>query len=84
MRCNIIILLIVFLKLNPFLSLIISAIFVGIFQGMPPITIVKSIEAGLGGTLGHLAIIIGLGAIFGKIKIGVTDLIDNTFYPCEG
>ncbi len=34
---------------------------------MEPLEIVKSIEAGLGGTLGHLAIIIGLGAILGKL-----------------
>lgn len=60
-------LLIIVFKLNAFLSLILSAIFVGVFQGMEPLTIVKSIESGLGGTLGHLAIIIGLGAIFGKI-----------------
>lgn len=59
--------LIIVFKLNAFLSLIISAIFVGLFQGMEPLEIVKSIEAGLGGTLGHLAIIIGLGAILGKL-----------------
>ncbi|MFC5588109.1 gluconate:H+ symporter [Sporosarcina soli] len=59
--------LIIVFKLNAFLSLMISAIFVGLFQGMEPIEIVKSIESGLGGTLGHLAIIIGLGAILGKL-----------------
>jgi Gnt-I system high-affinity gluconate transporter len=59
--------LIIVFKLNAFLSLIISATFVGFFQGMEPLSIVTSIETGLGGTLGHLAIIIGLGAIFGKI-----------------
>lgn len=59
--------LIIVFKLNAFLSLLISAIFVGLFLGMEPLTIVKSIEAGLGGTLGHLAIIIGLGAILGKL-----------------
>lgn len=59
--------LIIVFKLNAFLSLMISAISVGLIQGMPPLKIVTSIETGLGGTLGHLAIIIGLGAIFGKI-----------------
>ncbi|MCG7333659.1 gluconate:H+ symporter [Sporosarcina sp. ACRSM] len=59
--------LIIVFKLNAFLSLLISAIFVGLFLGMEPLTIVQSIEAGLGGTLGHLAIIIGLGAILGKL-----------------
>ncbi|MCG6197386.1 gluconate permease, partial [Anoxybacillus sp. LAT_38] len=60
-------LLVIVCKFNAFLSLMLSAIFVGLFLGMEPLAIVKSIESGLGGTLGHLAIIIGLGAIFGKI-----------------
>ncbi len=59
--------LVIVFKLNAFLSLMISAICVGLIQGMAPLEIVTSIETGLGGTLGHLAIIIGLGAIFGKI-----------------
>ncbi|WP_035298972.1 gluconate:H+ symporter [Brevibacillus thermoruber] len=60
-------LLVIVCKFHAFLSLMLSAIFVGLFLGMEPLAIVKSIESGLGGTLGHLAIIIGLGAIFGKI-----------------
>src|SRR5699024_2620830 len=60
-------LLIVIFNLNAFLSLLITSIFVGISLGMDPLTIVESIEAGLGGILGHIAIIIGLGVIFGQI-----------------
>lgn len=59
--------LVILCKFPAFLSLMLSAIFVGIFLGMEPLAIVTSIESGMGGTLGHLAIIIGLGAIFGKI-----------------
>jgi gluconate transporter len=59
--------LIIAFKLNAFLSLVISATIVGLFQGMELLAIVTSIETGLGGTLGHMAIIIGLGAVFGKI-----------------
>lgn len=54
-------------KLIPFLALIITSILLGLFQGMPVLDIIASIEKGLGGTLGHLAIIIGFGAILGKL-----------------
>lgn len=59
--------LIIVFKLNAFLSLIISSIVVGLCLGMEPLMIVESIKTGLGSTLGYIAIIIGLGAIFGKI-----------------
>jgi Gnt-I system high-affinity gluconate transporter len=56
-------------KLSPFLSLLIVAIVAGLFLGMAPEVLVKSIEAGIGSTLGGggLALIICLGAILGKI-----------------
>lgn len=53
-------------KFNAFFSLIITAIVVGIMMGMPLLDIVSSIESGLGGTLGHMAIIVGFGVILGK------------------
>lgn len=59
--------LIMFFKLNTFVSLIIVSFGVALGLGMPLDTIVKSIEAGLGGTLGHLALIFGLGAMLGKL-----------------
>jgi GntP family gluconate:H+ symporter len=40
---------------------------VALALGMPLDGIVKTIEAGLGGTLGHLALIFGLGAMLGKL-----------------
>ncbi|MFE1244199.1 GntP family permease [Fictibacillus sp. NPDC058756] len=60
-------LLIMFFKLNTFVSLIIVSFGVALALGMPLNGIVKSIEAGLGGTLGHLALIFGLGAMLGKL-----------------
>jgi gluconate:H+ symporter, GntP family len=67
--CGIIalLLLIMFLKLNTFISLIIVSFGVALALGMPLGEIVQSIEAGLGGTLGHLALIFGLGAMLGKL-----------------
>jgi Gnt-I system high-affinity gluconate transporter len=54
-------------KVSPFLSLLIVAILSGIFLGMEPMQIIKSIEKGAANTLGGLALIICLGAILGKI-----------------
>lgn len=54
-------------KVSPFLSLLIVAILAGLFLGMEPMQLVKSIEKGVGNTLGGLALIICLGAVLGKI-----------------
>ncbi|MGI8386799.1 GntP family permease [Robertmurraya sp. P23] len=54
-------------KLNTFISLIIVSFGVALALGMPLDEIVTTIEAGLGGTLGHLALIFGLGAMLGKL-----------------
>jgi Gnt-I system high-affinity gluconate transporter len=56
-------------KMSPFLSLLIVAIVAGLLLGMQPDALLKSIEAGVGSTLGGggLALIICLGAVLGKI-----------------
>jgi Gnt-I system high-affinity gluconate transporter len=54
-------------KVSPFLSLLLVAILTGLFLGMEPMQVVKSIEKGVGNTLGGLALIICLGAILGKV-----------------
>ena len=54
-------------KVNAFLSLLIVAILAGLFLGMPPSAIIKSVESGVGSTLAGLALIICLGAVLGKI-----------------
>jgi gluconate:H+ symporter, GntP family len=60
-------LLIMVFKLNTFISLIIVSFGVALALGIPLEEVVKTIEAGLGGTLGHLALIFGLGAMLGKL-----------------
>nr|WP_321412485.1 gluconate:H+ symporter [uncultured Allomuricauda sp.] len=60
-------LLIAKFKLNAFLSFIIVCLFVGIFQGMELQSLVKSIQRGIGNTLGFLVLILGLGAMLGKL-----------------
>lgn len=56
-------------KLNPFLSLLIVAVVAGLLLGMSADAVLKSIDTGVGNTLGGggLALIICLGAILGKI-----------------
>lgn len=60
-------LLIARLKLNPFITFIIVSLFVGIAQGMEPVAVVDSIQKGIGNILGFLVIILGLGAMLGKL-----------------
>ncbi|SFD48039.1 gluconate transporter [Clostridium uliginosum] len=60
-------LLMIGFKLNGFISLILVALTVGIMEGMPVVTVVNSIKSGVGGTLGSLALIIGFGAMLGKL-----------------
>jgi len=54
-------------KLNGFIALILVALAVGLMQGMPVDKVVASIKAGVGGTLGSLALIMGFGAMLGKM-----------------
>ncbi|WP_425237783.1 gluconate:H+ symporter [Ulvibacterium sp.] len=59
--------LIIVVKLDTFISFLIVCITVGIFQGMPLDSVVQSIQKGIGDTLGFLVMIIGLGAMLGKL-----------------
>ncbi len=54
-------------KLNAFISFIIVCLFVGILQGMGLEQITQSIQTGIGNTLGFLVMILGLGAMLGKL-----------------
>ncbi|MEX7543371.1 SLC13 family permease, partial [Acinetobacter baumannii] len=54
-------------RIYPFLVLIIVSLGLALAVGMPMDGIVKSYEAGTGKTLGHLAIVIALGTMLGKM-----------------
>jgi Gnt-I system low-affinity gluconate transporter len=60
-------LLVLRFKISAFISLLIASIYVGILSGMPLNTIMTSIQNGMGGTLGFVATVVGLGAIFGQV-----------------
>ncbi len=55
------------LKISAFISLLITAIYVGIVAGMPLTGITQAIQDGMAGTLGFVATVVGLGAIFGQM-----------------
>jgi GntP family gluconate:H+ symporter len=61
------ILLIAVFKLNPFIVLFLTSLALAAVTGMRPDAIIKSFEAGLGGTLGHIAIVVALGTMLGKM-----------------
>jgi GntP family gluconate:H+ symporter len=54
-------------KLNPFITLVLVSVLLALAVGMPMGEIVKSFEAGVGGTLGHIALVVGLGTMLGKM-----------------
>lgn len=60
-------LLIIKVKLNAFLSLLIASIWVGLIGGLSPDLVLGSIKKGMGDTLAFVATIVGLGAIFGAL-----------------
>lgn len=54
-------------KIQAFVSLLISSIIVGIIAGMSPLDIITTMKDGMGNTLGFVAVVVGLGAMFGAI-----------------
>ncbi|NMC41664.1 MAG: gluconate transporter, partial [Bacteroidales bacterium] len=54
-------------RLSAFVALLVTSIFAGILAGMPLSSIITSIQNGMGSTLGFIATVVGLGAIFGQM-----------------
>jgi len=52
-------------KLHPFIALLLAALGFGLFSGMPPGEIVKSVNGGFGSTVGYIYIVIVAGCIIG-------------------
>ncbi|MEM5276108.1 GntP family permease [Cupriavidus taiwanensis] len=73
-------------KLNPFITLVVVSVLLGFAVGMPMSDIVKSFEAGVGGTLGHIALVVGLGTMLGKMmaESGGAERIANTLIDFFG
>jgi GntP family gluconate:H+ symporter len=80
------IVLIAVFKLNPFITLFLVSLGLAVVAGMPLSTIIHSFEAGLGGTLGHIAVIVALGTMLGKMmaESGGADQIAYTLIRLFG
>ena len=64
-------------RMHAFLALMVVSMGAGLFSGMPLDKIAATMEKGMGGTLGFLAVVVALGAMFGKIlhETGAVDQI---------
>src|ERR1700722_11248055 len=80
------VLLIAVAKLNAFLSLMMVSLALAAVTGMPLGNIVSSFETGVGNTLGHIAIVVGLGTMLGKMmaESGASERIAETLIDLLG
>jgi Gnt-I system low-affinity gluconate transporter len=64
-------------RMHAFVALILVSFGAGLFSGMPLDKIAETMQKGMGGTLGFLAVVVALGAMFGKIlhETGAVDQI---------
>ncbi|MFK3863620.1 gluconate transporter [Pseudoalteromonas rhizosphaerae] len=67
-------------RLHAVVSLILVSMIAGLCSGMSPEMITKTIEKGMAGTLGFVAVVVALGAMFGKVmeETGALDRIAHT------
>jgi GntP family gluconate:H+ symporter len=73
-------------KLNPFVTLVLVSLALGVSVGMPMGGIVKAFEAGVGNTLGHIALVVALGTMLGKMmaESGGAERIAHTVIAAFG
>lgn len=83
---GILLFLVMKVKLHAFISLLIVSLFMGVATKMPLGDIVNSMVSGMGGTLGFLATVIGLGAMFGAMLeiSGGAEKLARTFLKAFG
>lgn len=60
-------LLVIKAKVQPFVALLMVSLFVALASGIPIDNVMKVMTAGMGGVLGSITIIIGLGAMLGRM-----------------
>jgi Gnt-I system high-affinity gluconate transporter len=82
----ILVLLIVWAKLNPFLAFLIASISAGFLLGLPADQIAGSVQKGMGNLLGDLVIVIVMGAMLGKLvaESGAAQRIAGTLMKIFG
>jgi gluconate:H+ symporter, GntP family len=80
------IILIAHFKVNPFIVLFSVSLALALVTGMPFKAVVKSFETGVGGILGHIAVVVALGTMLGKMmaESGGAERIANTLIDWFG
>jgi Gnt-I system high-affinity gluconate transporter len=63
----VLVLLISYFRMHTFLAFLLVTAGIGLVLGMRPEALMKSVQTGIGGTLGSIAAIIALGAMLGKL-----------------
>lgn len=79
-------LLIMQLKLHAFVALLLTSIITAVVVGIPLSEMIDTVEEGMGGVLGFVAIIVGLGAMFGQVlkATGAAEKIADTHVQASG
>ncbi|WP_174612991.1 GntP family permease [Virgibacillus ihumii] len=54
-------------KLHAFIALLVVSYIIGLLSGMSPEKVLQAVSDGMGGTVAEIAVIIGVGAMFGEI-----------------
>lgn len=75
--------LIIKLKIQPFIAIMSSALIIGLVSGMPFSMITDTLAEGVGNTLQTIAILIGLGSMFGAI-LQVSGGVGHCGYAAQG
>jgi Gnt-I system high-affinity gluconate transporter len=76
-------------KIQPFISFLIVSLLMGLANGLDTITLVDSVQKGIGSTLGAIVPIIVLGSMIGKIiaksnaSVVITDRMVKLFGPSK-
>jgi Gnt-I system high-affinity gluconate transporter len=73
-------------KLNPYLSLILTAIFAGLMQKMPLLDIVSAVKKGIGDTLAGLVLTLTFGVMLGSVlsESGAAQRISSSLIKAFG
>ena len=61
-------------RLNPFIVITLVSIGLALLAGMPPSGVVGANEARVGKTLGHIALVVALGTMLGKMIAGGAEM----------
>jgi len=78
--------LVVVVRLHAFIALLVTSLVVAVLGGIPLAEIADLIQREMGGTLGYIAVVIGLGAMFGEMlqQSGGARSIANTLLRVFG